>query len=282
MDSLTSFPQEGIVDNRGDQPALTGLYNRMRTVIHNVLPGNNGQDEETDTINRYSGLHYDESSAASHSSSGKSIDTNTNTNTNTNNNHEMVAGSPVRYLKDAWPVAFMGTSAPIMGEQNVASSAIPGAAAAYMASPTVSNVTKWENTDDDDEASVASYGHSRSGSVTGRSSMNFGSHNHLPGFAIASDDEGSDSESITSTYRDYMISQLTRKHKTLQGGLSKEFWMKDENAAECFRCSAPFTGKYSILFCFCLQTILTSLSSSTSLSYLWPDFLFSMHENDIW
>jgi hypothetical protein len=27
------------------------------------------------------------------------------------------------------------------------------------------------------------------------------------------------------------------------GGLGKEFWMKDENANECFRCGKVFTGK---------------------------------------
>lgn len=59
------------------------------------------------------------------------------------------------------------------------------------------------------------------------------------------DREGSsDTESIVSTARHYFISRVNRRPAPLKsGGLGKEFWMKDENATECFGCSTTFTSK---------------------------------------
>lgn len=58
-------------------------------------------------------------------------------------------------------------------------------------------------------------------------------------------DASSDTESIVSTARNYFISRVDRRPAPLKsGGLGKEFWMKDENATECFGCSTTFTSKF--------------------------------------
>lgn len=57
-------------------------------------------------------------------------------------------------------------------------------------------------------------------------------------------DRDSDTESIISNARNYFISRVDRRPAPLKsGGLGKEFWMKDENATECFGCSTTFTSK---------------------------------------
>lgn len=59
----------------------------------------------------------------------------------------------------------------------------------------------------------------------------------------------SDTESIVSTARNYFLARVDRRPAPLKsGGLGKEFWMKDENATECFGCSATFTSKYKLRF----------------------------------
>lgn len=60
----------------------------------------------------------------------------------------------------------------------------------------------------------------------------------------ASEAFGGDAESIMSTVsysRAYLSAQYSRSSKGPVDALSKEFWMKDENATSCFRCSRPFT-----------------------------------------
>lgn len=66
-------------------------------------------------------------------------------------------------------------------------------------------------------------------------------------------DNSSDTESINSNaVRRYFNSRVDRRPAPLKnGGLGKEYWMKDEHATECFGCTAKFTSKYlSFLFIF--------------------------------
>lgn len=65
-------------------------------------------------------------------------------------------------------------------------------------------------------------------------------------------DGSSDTESIVSTARHYFISRVDRRPAPLKsGGLGKEFWMKDENATECFGCSTTFTSKLTLSY-YCI------------------------------
>lgn len=59
-------------------------------------------------------------------------------------------------------------------------------------------------------------------------------------------ENSSDAESIYSTAaRRYFNSRVDRRPAPLKnGGLGKEYWMKDEHATECFGCTAKFTSKY--------------------------------------
>lgn len=73
--------------------------------------------------------------------------------------------------------------------------------------------------------------------------------NIVPGFALQRE-ISSDSEPPTSPVqtrrpsytREDSISTVLSRLKS--GTLSKEFWMKDQNAHACFRCEAPFNSKY--------------------------------------
>lgn len=68
---------------------------------------------------------------------------------------------------------------------------------------------------------------------------------HLPGYAMERD-PSSDSESIVST-RDYIIANIDSRMKR-SGGLGKEFWMKDENATDCFKCSKSFKSMFFYIY----------------------------------
>lgn len=59
-------------------------------------------------------------------------------------------------------------------------------------------------------------------------------------------DNSSDTESINSNaVRRYFNSRVDRRPAPLKnGGLGKEYWMKDEHATECFGCTAKFTSMY--------------------------------------
>lgn len=237
--TLTSFPKNGITDHSGEPPALSGIYNRMRSAIHNVIPSApskaNSSLQLTDRGN---------SPVPPSDSTINPVSQPIPSGSQNSESPMFTVGSPVRYLRDAWPTnlninTYGSGTAPIQVESG-------GLGGLHMAaSPSVSTVTRWEGTEDDtgSGASIRSVRRKRGGSMGSLPSNYSGPHGHLPGFALASEDEGSDAESIASTYRDYMISQLTKKHKSVYGGLSKEFWMKDENVAECFRCGAPFTGE---------------------------------------
>lgn len=67
----------------------------------------------------------------------------------------------------------------------------------------------------------------------------------VPAIAIDTPaDTFGDTDSIISTVsysRAYLSAQYSRARKGPADPLSKEFWMKDENATSCFRCSRPFT-----------------------------------------
>lgn len=58
-------------------------------------------------------------------------------------------------------------------------------------------------------------------------------------------ENSSDAESIYSTsVPQYFNSRVDRRPAPLKnGGLGKEYWMKDEHATECFGCTAKFTSK---------------------------------------
>lgn len=61
---------------------------------------------------------------------------------------------------------------------------------------------------------------------------------------LSAKDSNSDNESIYSTAKRYFNSRVDRRPAPLKnGGLGKEFWMKDEFVNECFRCTAKFTSK---------------------------------------
>lgn len=83
---------------------------------------------------------------------------------------------------------------------------------------------------------------SRSGSTN--TLLSYSPTNHLPGFATERDN--SDTESIMSTTsRDYILPSVDKRLYPLKsGGLSREFWMRDENATECFNCGRPFNSMY--------------------------------------
>ncbi|KAG5357463.1 1-phosphatidylinositol 3-phosphate 5-kinase fab1 [Yarrowia sp. C11] len=68
-----------------------------------------------------------------------------------------------------------------------------------------------------------------------RSSMKY----HLPGYIDR--DGSSDSESIVSTTTDGLHGAPERTSLLRAGGLEKQFWMKDENATECFSCGKAFS-----------------------------------------
>ena len=70
-----------------------------------------------------------------------------------------------------------------------------------------------------------------------RSSMKY----HLPGYIDR--DGSSDSESIVSA-ADYLPEAPERTSLLRAGGLEKQFWMKDENATECFSCGKAFSSEY--------------------------------------
>lgn len=110
-------------------------------------------------------------------------------------------------------------------------------------------------------------------------------------------ENSSDAESIYSTAaKRYFNSRVDRRPAPLKnGGLGKEFWMKDEHATECFGCTAKFTSKLTPFFfitiiyiSFLINLFLTSyinhchcyysISAETSLQNLWPNFLFKMHK----
>lgn len=64
---------------------------------------------------------------------------------------------------------------------------------------------------------------------------------HLPGYIDR--DGSSDSESIVST-ADSLPEAPERTSLLRAGGLEKQFWMKDENATECFSCGKAFSSEY--------------------------------------
>lgn len=64
-------------------------------------------------------------------------------------------------------------------------------------------------------------------------------------------ENSSDAESIYSTAKRYFNSRVDRRPAPLKnGGLGKEFWMKDEHVTECFGCTAKFTSKLKESFFF--------------------------------
>lgn len=63
--------------------------------------------------------------------------------------------------------------------------------------------------------------------------------------SVLEKDYNSDAESIYSTAKRYFNSRVDRRPTPLKnGGLGKEFWMKDEHVTECFGCTAKFTSMF--------------------------------------
>lgn len=108
--------------------------------------------------------------------------------------------------------------------------------------------------------------------------LSYNPRSHLPGFAM--DHDNSDTESIMSTTpKDYLLTSEEKKRldPLKAGGLSREFWMRDENASECFNCGRTFSSKYPI--CSSRRYgVLTSLETKTSLPHMRPDLLLLMHK----
>lgn len=74
-----------------------------------------------------------------------------------------------------------------------------------------------------------------------RSSMRY----HLPGYIDR--DGSSDSESIVSA-AEHLPEFPERTSLLRSGGLEKQFWMKDENATECFSCGRAFSSEYNSIW----------------------------------
>lgn len=83
-------------------------------------------------------------------------------------------------------------------------------------------------------------GHGHQKSLSTSTVTHEAEHNHLPGFKI-SREPSSDSASFQSSDTVNDKRTFSNNLRRLQpGGLSKDFWMKDENCTQCFSCNATF------------------------------------------
>lgn len=270
--SFTSFPEGGkFGESNDDSKKLTSFYNKFRNItsaasnaVNSVWKlESNGEEDGTDRA-------YDDSTYSYNNPdiSGQSPFTGAraaaaaaeveNKHTNNishgspigrsgNNNNNPLSTSPLRYINDP--------NNNLMYPRH------------QLASQSVAGVTSW----DEDERKFTVAESSSSGTngssgqglpklsrtVSGNTSYSYNFGEHLPGYSVDRE-PSSDSESISSA-SGYMLSKLDTPSKVpapiRTAGLGKEFWMKDENATECFKCGKQFSGKlasfcYNIMRCF--------------------------------
>ncbi|ANB15535.1 hypothetical protein AWJ20_3163 [Sugiyamaella lignohabitans] len=182
--------------------------------------------------------------------SDRAIALGTNINTTTSDGNAVGAStptaSPLRYLQNPW-----NTNPRISGSDGGSDMLSTAILTSQKAAPSVANVTVGEYSEELNvdrsihsmERSFSKHSTQLSRSPSTSTMYSYNPRSHLPGYALEQDD-ASDTESIVSSNRDYIISQLSRRIEPITpGGLNREFWMKDENASECFRCARQFTGK---------------------------------------
>lgn len=240
--TFTSFPEDRFNEPGGDPKTMTSFYNKFRSItsaasnaMQSVLKADTMADDEA---------HAEDATGQSPFSGARAAAVAGSPSSPVNTHHQLpdadsLSTSPLRYIH---------------GPNNILSPH------QHKASPTVAGITSW----DEDErrftmqpAESSSSGKSYTGlerqpprlsrTESANTTYSYNPRDHLPGYTMERD-PSSDSESITSGSgaRDLIMTKIDPAKipgPLRAGGLGKEFWMKDENATECFKCGRQFTGK---------------------------------------
>lgn len=251
---FTSFPENGHTETEGDPKLLSNIYNRMRSITSaaaNAILAKPGEDHgespkiDTSSVSGKANQEYlavpsperapiPISSKSSKSSRSQDSDT----------QGLGTSGSPLRYMH--------GNINP-----DHSNFLTPGQ---HKTSPSVAGVSTWDDNNRtltvEESSATSTSGNqlsfelptylppklSRTASMNTAYSASYNVRDHLPGYA-GDDDGSSDSDSIASTSREFLMDNVDTRIRPLRsGGLGKEFWMKDETASECFRCARPFSA----------------------------------------
>lgn len=285
VDTLTSFPEEGFTELSENSKGLLNFFSSRvmsaaSSVMQNVIPA--GHSPTTAAIvpisNSQASLNSPYTTAGpSHLDSlePKGIDIHSIklAPDAENDQSSIISRSPGRLgtspMMDS-PLRYMQDQ-PVIINETEASGLV--AAHLHKAPPTGGLVTDtlWE--DSNSTGGKQTTHHitppnplSRSASINTLYSMN--PLSHLPGYNGERDDN-SDTESVMSTANSPSVELRLRPLRS--GALGKEFWMKDENATECFTCGRAFTAwrrKHHCRICgqiFCSSC--TSLVSGQKFNY---------------
>lgn len=222
---FTSFPTSGLKDSQTDPNIISNIFNKFKSVASNavqqVLPSNSSDSNNTLVVplarpSRMSTRNYPPIRVKP-ASNGRAKPPNQRPLTFPGSSTTSIASatsSSVNFNDSYQPVNMSST---ISSDQNDHSNRIIGH---FISTPTPSISVETEH-----------------------------AYPVLPNtldssYSVKDGDRDSDTESIISNARNYFISRVDRRPAPLKsGGLGKEFWMKDENATECFGCSTTFTSK---------------------------------------
>lgn len=285
VDTLTSFPEEGFTELGDNSKGLlnyfsTRVMSAASSVMQNVIPA--GHSPTTTAIvpisNSQASLSSPYTTAGPPNADGlesKGVDIHSIRLAPDieNDQSSIISRSPGRLgtspMMDS-PLRYMQDQPVIINETEAS-----GLAAAHLhkAPPTGGLVTDtlWEDSNSSGVKHSANHTRtpnplSRSTSINTLYSMN--PLSHLPGYSGERDDN-SDTESVMSTANSPSVELRLRPLRS--GTLGKEFWMKDENATECFTCGRAFTAwrrKHHCRICgqiFCSSC--TSLISGQKFNY---------------
>jgi hypothetical protein len=209
---FTSFPEEEFVESPRDPRTLSNFYTKMKSLT----------SVATNAVQSVLPGVGGRSEASGGSTTPSVRGSKTSSMASASLKSTPLSVSPLRYLQTGEPPA-------------------------SHKAPPKANVTMWSDSDDIRSVGTQSFSSAElSRSVSSATMYSYNPRSHLPGYAIEQDD-ASDTESVMSSNRDFIISQLSKRIEPFKGGLDKEFWMKDENATECFRCGRPFTSKCSYI-----------------------------------
>lgn len=110
---------------------------------------------------------------------------------------------------------------------------------------------------------------SLSAMISSNAELSQNNYSFVPGFQLPAEDTRS-VRSLGFVKRPHSVSKIIRR---MRGeGLSKHYWMADENCKECYDCKSVSNCMENELTCLGIHNVATK----TPLSYLWPDLLWPM------
>ncbi|CAN6624043.1 1-phosphatidylinositol 3-phosphate 5-kinase Fab1p [Trichomonascus vanleenenianus] len=243
--TFTSFPindlNESQSDSKGFFSKIKSITSSATNAVQHVLPGGKVEQQQqqqqqqqlpvpelyrTPPSRRVSSANADDSFQSPYSQAlARDI-----LRRRTPSQHSISGDSPLRYLNQA--------SSP----RAKADSKL------HKAAPSIADVTMFDISSQElsnapivDTQAMSSSGIALSRSASVNTNYSYNPQEHLPGYTIERE-PSSDSESIASYPPDYLLPKERPLETIRAGNLGREFWMKDENATECFKCTRPFTA----------------------------------------